>query len=109
MEQLRNIFTNMFKQILLSTRMPPQRLDWWEQEARSRLQSAHPRPRELADQIIAEAGLGLMDNREALHHQLERAQEEASEHEEERQEIEGATIGLWKQWRQFDPAIQAQS
>jgi hypothetical protein len=42
----------------------------------------------LADQIIAEVGLGLMDNREALHHQRERAQEEALGHEAERQEIE---------------------
>ncbi|KAH1818404.1 hypothetical protein KXX00_009285 [Aspergillus fumigatus] len=81
-----------------STRnVPPQRLDWWEQEARSHLSSAHPLPQELADQIITEAGLWLMNLPEAQHHRRERAKEEALAYEKIRSQIERNTICLLKQ------------
>ncbi|GIK02224.1 hypothetical protein Aspvir_006273 [Aspergillus viridinutans] len=78
---------------ICSTRnVPPQRLDWWEQEARSHLSSAHPLPQELADQIIAETGPWLMSLPEAQQHQRERAKDEAVAHEAQRKEIEHDTI-----------------
>jgi hypothetical protein len=74
---------------ICSTRnVPPQRLDWWEPEARSHLSSAHPLPRELADQIIAETGPWLMDLPEAQQHRRERAKDEAVAREAEWTEIE---------------------
>ncbi|EAW07316.1 uncharacterized protein ACLA_020230 [Aspergillus clavatus NRRL 1] len=84
---------------ICSTRnMPPQRLHWWEQDARSHLSSAHPVPRELADQIIAETGLWLMGLQETQHHRRERAKDEALGHEAERNEIKRDVICLVKQF-----------
>jgi hypothetical protein len=82
---------------ICSTRnVPPQRLDWWEQEARSHLSLAHPLPQELADQIIAETGPWLMSLPEARHHRRERAKDEAVAREKDREEIEDNTICLVK-------------
>ncbi|GFF32861.1 hypothetical protein IFM58399_03341 [Aspergillus lentulus] len=83
---------------ICSTRnVPPQRLDWWEQEARSHLSSAHPLPQELADQIIAETGPWLMDLPEAQHHRRERAKDEAVAYEKDKEQIEYNTICLVKE------------
>jgi hypothetical protein len=83
---------------ICSTRnVPPQRLDWWEQEARSHLSSAHPLPQELADQIIAEAGPWLMNLPEAQHHRRERAKDEAVACEKDTEQIEENTICLVKE------------
>jgi hypothetical protein len=82
---------------ICSTRnVPPQRLDWWEQEARSHLSSAHPLPQELADQIIAETGPWLMGLPEAQHHRRERAKDEAVACEKDKEQIEYNTICLVK-------------
>ncbi|KAL4877158.1 hypothetical protein BJY04DRAFT_222288 [Aspergillus karnatakaensis] len=62
---------------ICSTRnVPPQHADWWEQEARSHLAAAHPLPRELTDQIIADTGPWLMSLQEAEIHRQKRAEEE---------------------------------
>jgi hypothetical protein len=83
---------------ICSTRnVPPQRLDWWEQEARSHLSSAHPLPQELADQIIAETGPWLINLPEAQHHRRERAKDEAVACEKDRESIEHNTICLVKE------------
>jgi hypothetical protein len=83
---------------ICSTRnVPPQRLDWWEQEARSHLSSAHPLPQELADQIIAEAGPWLMNLPEAQQHRRERAKDEAVACEKDTEQIEENTICLVKE------------
>ncbi|EAW23420.1 DUF4246 domain-containing protein [Aspergillus fischeri NRRL 181] len=83
---------------ICSTRnVPPQRLDWWEQEARSHLSSAHPLPQELADQIIAETGPWLMNLPEAQHHRRERAKEEAVACEKDTEQIEKNSICLVKE------------
>jgi hypothetical protein len=76
--------------------VPPQRLDWWEQEARSHLLSAHPLPQELADQIIAETGPWLMNLSEAQHHRRERAKDETVAREKDMKQIERNTICLVK-------------
>jgi hypothetical protein len=82
---------------ICSTRnVPPQRLDWWEQEARSHLLSAHPLPQELADQIIAETGPWLMNLPEAQHHRRERAKDETVAREKDTKQIERNTICLVK-------------
>lgn len=84
---------------ICSTRnVPPQRQDWWEQEARSHLASAHPLPQELVDRIIADTQTEpwLMDWPEAEHHQRERAKDEALNHKFLQKEIEHNTICLMK-------------
>jgi hypothetical protein len=82
---------------ICSTRnVSPQRLDWWEQEARSHLSSAYPLPQELADQIIAETGPWLMGLPEAQHHRHERAKDEAVACEKDKEQIEYNTICLVK-------------
>lgn len=84
---------------ICSTRnVPPQRLDWWEQESRFHLQSAYPLPRELADLITKEAGVDLMDHREASYHRCKHAQEIASGHEAEQQELARDYICFSKQY-----------
>ncbi|GLI81293.1 hypothetical protein PoHVEF18_009669 [Penicillium ochrochloron] len=84
---------------ICSTRnVPPQRLDWWEQESRLRLQSVHPLPQELADLITKEAGVDLMDLREASNHRCKHAEEITSGHEAEQQELARDYICFSKQF-----------
>ncbi|GFF54696.1 hypothetical protein IFM61606_03331 [Aspergillus udagawae] len=91
------LLVDPFYRICSTRNVPPQRLDWWEQEARSHLSSAHPLPQELADQIIAETGPWLMNLSEAQHHRRERAKDEAVACEKDREAIEHYTICLVKE------------
>ena len=82
---------------ICSTRnVPPQRHDWWAQEAESLVTSAHSLPQELATMVINETHQWPIDLAEAQHNRLERSKDSSIAHDAMEYLIQNHTINLWK-------------
>ncbi|KAE8133533.1 hypothetical protein BDV38DRAFT_296043 [Aspergillus pseudotamarii] len=82
---------------ICSTRnVPPQRHDWWAEEAQSLVTSAHSLPQELASMVINETHKWPMDLTEAQQHRLERGKDSAIAHGAMEYLNQDAEINLFK-------------
>ncbi|PIG89703.1 hypothetical protein AARAC_003406 [Aspergillus arachidicola] len=82
---------------ICSTRnVPPQRHDWWAEEAQSLVTSAHSLPQELATMVISETHQWPMDLLEAQRHRLERGKDSSIAHEAMKYLNQDAEINLFK-------------
>ncbi|OGM43098.1 hypothetical protein ABOM_008234 [Aspergillus bombycis] len=82
---------------ICSTRnVPPQRHDWWAQEAQSLVTSAHSLPQELATMVINETHQWPRDLPEAQRNRLERGKDSSVAHDAMKYLIQDHKINLWK-------------
>ncbi|KAJ1705717.1 hypothetical protein G4B11_008503 [Aspergillus flavus] len=82
---------------ICSTRnVPPQRHDWWAEEAQSMVTSAHSLPQELATMVLNETHQWPMGLSEAEQHRLERGKDGSTAHDAMRYLIQNHEINLWK-------------
>ncbi|KAE8144643.1 hypothetical protein BDV25DRAFT_171273 [Aspergillus avenaceus] len=83
---------------ICSTRnVPPQRHDWWAQEAQSLITSAYSLPPELTTMIMNKTHRQPTDAEEAQHNQLERGKDSSIAHNAMKYLIHNHEINLYKQ------------